>query len=296
MPFPETEPFASIRSLEELFAVASAMEREAIDGYFELARRMRRENRPGLADVFDRLVAEESLHLGNVAHWSKRLTGREPDPKALRWDMEPTLDDEGAGAVAPELLSAYRAFSIAVRNEERAFAFWTYVASSGTSRSLREAAEQMAREELDHVATLRRERRRAFHAERAAALATEGDGWTLAALESRLAAFLDAAAGEADLAGDKKRLGQLALQARKRADALAHAPLGDTPILKHVPPQAAARLRPTVELLLECYLDLGERLPSQTGRERAQSCAAQLLDCVSATRSAVSPAETAGSG
>jgi len=278
----ETEPFTAIKSLDELFAVAAAMEREAIDGYADLARRMHRENRPKLAEVFERLVAEETLHLGNVGHWSKRLTGREPDASALSREPDPAFDDEGAGTVAPELLSAYRAFSMAVRNEERAFAFWTYVAAQSPTKELREAAEQMAREELDHVARLRRERRRAFHENRAAM--AEGEGWTLTALENRVAALLDEAARDEAPGPQAKGLQWHAEAARSRAAALAHAPLGDPQLLKNVKPEISARLRPAVELLLDCYLDLGERLPSQAGRERAQAYAAELLDCISTVR------------
>ena len=278
----EAEPFIAIRSLEELFAVAAAMEREAIDGYSELARRMYREDKPALAEVFEQLVAEETLHLGNVDHWSKRMTGKEPDLSALHHELDATFDDEGAGTVAPELMNAYRAFSMAVRNEERAFAFWTYVAAQSNSDELRQAAEQMAREELDHVARLRRERRRAFHEDRGAA--ASGEGWTLPALEGRVAALLDEAARDEAPGPQARRLEELALAARTRAGALTHAPLGDAPLLKSVRPEVAARLRPAVELLLDCYLDFGERLPSQAGRERAQLHAAELLDCVAAVR------------
>ena len=279
----QAEPFVAIRSLEELFAVAAAMEREAIEGYSELARHMYDEDKPALAEVFEQLVAEETLHLGNVDHWSKRMTGKAPDPSMLRRDLDATFDDEGAGTVAPELMNAYRAFSMAVRNEERAFAFWTYVAAQSTSDELRRAAEQMAREELDHVARLRRERRRAFHEDRAAASST-GEGWTMPALENRLAALLEEAARDGEPGQRARRLGELALAARTRAGALTHAPLGDSPLLRSVQPQVATRLRPAAELLLDCYLDFGERLPSQTGRERAQLHAAELLDCVAAVR------------
>lgn len=277
-----TEPFIRIETLEELFAVAAAMEREAIEGYSELAGRMHREGRPALAEVFERLVAEETMHLGNVEHWSRRMTGREPDLSALRGAPEATFDDEGAGTVAPELLSAYRAFSMAVRNEERAFAFWTYVAAQSTSKELQKAAEQMAREELDHVARLRRERRLAFHQARAAA--GDGEGWTLPALENRVAALLDEAARDEPGTGWAKDMEGLAAAARARAGRLTHAPLGETRLLKSVRPEVAARMRPAVELLLDCYLDLGERLPSQPGRDQAQAFAAELLDCLSLVR------------
>ena len=214
-----TEPFVRIESLEELFAVAAAMEREAIDGYAELAARMHREDMPALAEVFERLVAEETMHLGNVEHWSQRMTGRLPDLSVPGGVPDATFDDEGAGTVAPELLSAYRAFSMAVRNEERAFAFWTYVAAGSTSAELRQAAEQMAREELDHIARLRRERRQAFHLARAAA--SEGEDWTLAALENRMAALLDEAVHDARANGQGRLHAQLAAAARLRESATA---------------------------------------------------------------------------
>ena len=54
---------------------------------------------------------------------------------------------------------------MAVRNEERAFAFWSYVAGFATDPEIKKAAEAMAHEELGHVATLRKERRRAYHKE-----------------------------------------------------------------------------------------------------------------------------------
>ncbi|MCO5158126.1 MAG: ferritin family protein [Aquamicrobium sp.] len=282
-----TEPFIRIGSLEELFAVAAAMEREAIEGYSELAGRMHREDRPALAEVFERLVAEETMHLGNVEHWSHRMTGKGPDLSPLRGAPDATFDDEGAGTVAPELMSAYRAFSMAVRNEERAFAFWTYVAAQSTSKELQKAAEQMAREELDHVARLRRERRLAFHQARAAA--TDGEGWTLPALENRVAALLGETARDEAGSGRARDMEALAAAARARAGTLTHAPLGETRLLKSVKPEVSARLRPAVELLLDCYLDLGERLPSQAGRDQAQAFAAELLDCLSVVREPARP-------
>ena len=282
-----TEPLIRIESLEDLFAVAAVMEREAIEGYSALAGRMHEEGKPELAEVYERLVAEETMHLGNVEHWSRRLTGKEPDLSALRGAPDATFDDEGAGTVAPELLSAYRAFSMAVRNEERAFAFWTYVAAQSTSKELQKAAEQMAREELDHVARLRRERRLAFHQARAAA--SDGEGWTLPALENRIAALLDEAARDDARPGRAKDMEALAAAARARAGTLTHAPLGETRLLKNVKPEVSARLRPAVELLLDCYLDLGERLPSQAGRDQAQAFAAELLDCLSVVRETARP-------
>ena len=65
----KAEP-AEIRSMDQLLAIASAMEQEAIAGYAKLAERMRQEGREELAEVFDRLVAEETEHFNNVVHWT----------------------------------------------------------------------------------------------------------------------------------------------------------------------------------------------------------------------------------
>ena len=62
-------------------------------------------------------------------------------------------------------MTPYRALAMAVRNEERAFAFWSYVAAYSEDPEIKQAAEAMAREELGHVSTLRKERRRAYHRE-----------------------------------------------------------------------------------------------------------------------------------
>lgn len=285
MPLLGNEPSGTVETMEELFAIAAAMEQEAIAGYTSLAGRMRKEGRHDLASVFEKAVEEESGHLGNVAYWSQRATGKAPDPSAVRWSLDPTFDDEGTSLVAPELISAYRAFSIAVRNEERAFAFWTYLASRSPSTQLREAAEQMAREELTHVATLRRERRRAFHLQREA-MSGEARQWSLAALEERLSALLSARA-----AGDVKApagamLANLSAEASARASALTRHPLSPAPA------PAFASLEPAVletpqalsEALLDAYLDLAERLPDEAGRDRAQTHAARILDCISALR------------
>ena len=54
------------------------------------------------------------------------------------------------------MTTPYRALAMAVRNEERAFAFWSYVAAYSEDSEIKKAAEAMAREELGHVSTLRK--------------------------------------------------------------------------------------------------------------------------------------------
>ncbi len=163
----KTEPPAPVRSLDELFALARALEEEASARYADLAGRMRALDLPAVAEVFETLSIEERGHADQVEGWARATTGAAPDPALIRLHPPETFDEEEAGAIASSrLASAYRALSMAVRNEERAFALWTYIAAQAEEPAIQEAAECIAQEELRHAALLRRQRRHAFHAAR----------------------------------------------------------------------------------------------------------------------------------
>jgi rubrerythrin len=158
-------PIADVDSIDEMLAIAEAMEREAADRYALLADCMRKVGQDEVADLFSGLAAEEHDHTEHVERLAQQMLHRKPDMDLARRELPVTfgrLDEVGAAA----LLSPYRALAIAVRNEERAFAFWTYVSSRSEDAALREMAETFARQELIHAARLRRARRRAYHAER----------------------------------------------------------------------------------------------------------------------------------
>jgi rubrerythrin len=162
----KTEPAGNLHSLDELFALASAMETEAAAKYAELAAEMARQNRSDLAAVFTQLAAAEREHVDSVTRWSQARRGKAPDPSLVRWQAPEALDAETAAAMrTSRLVTPYTALAMAVRNEERAFAFWSYLAAFAEDADIKRAAEAMAREELGHVSTLRKERRRAYHRE-----------------------------------------------------------------------------------------------------------------------------------
>nr|CAD6405684.1 rubrerythrin family protein [Rhizobium sp. Q54] len=267
-----------IANLEELLAIARSMEQEAIRGYMALSDRMRRENRADLAEVFDALRLEEQGHLKNVDDWvdSRKLQHIQDVEMA-----EPLFDDEGAAVVAPELLDSYRAFSMAVRNEERAFVFWTYVAAHAPNDEVRQAAERMAREELGHVATLRRERRRAFHdLRRTAGTRLPVD---IAALELQLADQLSKRASE--LSGQQAvRFGQLAEEARRRSASVSEKQFDRHRLPDQTPEAIEGRLVPLCEFLLDCYLAIAERQRDDSAQQQAQSAAGAVLACLHAVR------------
>ena len=149
-----------------MFALAHAMEQEAANKYSGLAEDMRRQNKDDLAAIFTQLAAAEREHVDSVAKWSQSRRGKAPDPALVRWEAPETFDAETAGEIrGSRLMTPYRALAMAVHNEERAFAFWSYLAAYSKDSEIKQAAEAMAKEELGHVATLRKERRRAYHRE-----------------------------------------------------------------------------------------------------------------------------------
>lgn len=162
----KSEPAGTLRSLDEMFALASAMEQEAAKRYGELADEMRRQNKGDLAEVFTRLAVAEREHVDSVTRWSQSRRGKAPDPALVRWEAPQTLNHDTVTEVkTSRLMTPYRALAMAVRNEERAFAFWSYLAAYAEDPEIKKAAEAMAREELGHVSILRKERRRAYHKE-----------------------------------------------------------------------------------------------------------------------------------
>lgn len=156
-----------VDDIDTLFSLAAAMEREAARRYAELAEEVRSVGHDDVAEVFEELAREEASHETGIADWSRRETGSAPKEGDYSWDMgsEVLVPDEESEA-DPYTLTPYRALSIAVHNEERAFAFYSYLAAELADPELRRYAEHLAREELEHAARLRALRRRAYHAER----------------------------------------------------------------------------------------------------------------------------------
>lgn len=271
----KTEPARSVRTMEELFAIAYAMEEEAALRYDEIASRMQTGGNSSLAGVFARLAQDERGHRDSVVHWSEKASGVAPDPALVRWEMPQTFDDEGAGTTDPDLLTAYRSLSMAVRNEERAFAFWSYVAAHAGSPEIRRAAETMAHEELEHVATLRCERRRAFHRERARARGAGVTSVDAAALERRLADHLEQLAST--FAGTTAgRINALATTSRRNAEELTRpgAPSIDLRLFRTIPDDPVV----LAELLVDQYLAAAERISDEATLAAAQALAGRAVD------------------
>lgn len=264
------EPW-EIASMDELLALARAMEQESIDHYIALATRMREMERPDLALVFEVLVAEETEHLEQIEVW-EQTSGQ--GHSIIISPPEAVFDDEGTETVPAELLSAYRAFSLAVRNEERAFNFWTYVAANAKSDEIAKAAERMAHEELTHVARLRQQRRRAFHLERAET--TNAANLDLPALENRLSELLYSLAQNTE-PSTATEIRALAAQAEHRSSTIDHQPFQSVPGLEAVPNTASNEALPLCELLTDYYLELGQTARKEEDQKRALAFASETI-------------------
>ncbi len=157
------EPPGWVASADHLLAVGHAMELEAGRRYRELAEYMTRQGQHELAKLFEFLARIEGKHAQEIADRAQALLGTAIDPGLVTWELPEYFDDEEARS---RLLTPYRALAIAVRNEERAFAFYSYLAAHAEDVHVRELAEQGAMDELEHAALLRRERRKAWRQEK----------------------------------------------------------------------------------------------------------------------------------
>lgn len=149
-----------ISSVEELMALAEAQEHRAAARYDQLAARMDRFGSPETAALFRRLAAMEREHVEALSAWGGSAAPHEKLPDELGEGTATDTDE------VPASLTPYRALAIAVRNEERAFSLLTYIAAHAQTSEISARAEALAIEELHHVALLRAQRRKAYHAER----------------------------------------------------------------------------------------------------------------------------------
>lgn len=272
---PSRSPAIVVRSVAEVLAVADEMERAAVAQYARFGQVMRQVGHDDVAAVFEALAAEEQQHVEAVARLARSSGGAAATP-AKHPALPATLGAEEIGS--PALLTPYKALSAAVRVEEKAFTFWTYVASTATDDAVRLQAEAMAHQELVHAAKLRHARRKAYHADparrdRLAAATDAGfDPAAMRATAERLARgvvdFLAAAAFYIEGLSDRESAALLRQAADDLRAALvpeipAVAAGGDRSHLRRIELSAAAGragilfdAAGRLEELLECHLDL----------------------------------------
>jgi rubrerythrin len=256
-------PEITAGTIEEILAAAHALERAAAHRYQQLGGAMRQVGHEDVARVFDELAAEETQHVARVEQLSTRLLGSLPADDVVRWVLPETFAAEEAGS--PALLTPYKALSVAVRSEERAFAFWTYVAAGAADPAVRLQAEAMARQELLHAAKFRVARRKAYYEERGANRArpeTTEQSLSLEELRAEqiriareVAPFLAAAADRLDALDDSESAALLRAISR---EFVAPGPYVVAPALVHGATRTAVLFDTTgvLERVADRYLDL----------------------------------------
>ncbi|MBM3565244.1 MAG: rubrerythrin [Alphaproteobacteria bacterium] len=137
-----------VRVPAELLRIAHAMENEARVRYGELADQLDAHNNTDVADLFRRMAEIEALHVAKVL----ALAGGKITTPA---DAPPFPDDEGpetaATAAAHYLMTPHHALSIMLKNEQRAFRFYSRVARTTKAKDVRNLAQQLAQEEKEHI-------------------------------------------------------------------------------------------------------------------------------------------------
>lgn len=171
MPTPErpslltAAPHDQVRTLEELVGMANAIEVEAVARYAMLARIMDRRGDHDTAETFREMCEFEQQHVEAVGRWANSLRQSIPAPEGFLWRLPPEIGASWEEAQNSALLTPYRALAIAVVNEERAFALYSYIAAHAADPEVQRQAEALAGEELAHATELRVRRRRAYHRE-----------------------------------------------------------------------------------------------------------------------------------
>ncbi|MCZ7559580.1 MAG: hypothetical protein M5U30_05585 [Burkholderiaceae bacterium] len=113
-------------SMPLLVGIASAIERESLERYTALAGTMERRGEAATAAAFRVMLEEERHHVDEVARWAVGLGEPVPEPGRFDWQLPAELSSSWDEISGSALLTPYRAFAIAVDNEKRAFALYSY--------------------------------------------------------------------------------------------------------------------------------------------------------------------------
>ncbi|MCC6870615.1 MAG: ferritin family protein [Burkholderiales bacterium] len=174
-------------NMRSLMGVASAIKRESMRRYAALARTMERRGESATAAAFRVMLDEEQRHADDIARRAAALGEPRTEPGHFEWELAADVARSWDAIAGSALLTPYRAFAIAVDNEKRAFALYSYLAARATDPHVRSEAERLGVEELRHAEVMRRWRREAWHRERRAPAAKPGPIGSAEALDALLA-------------------------------------------------------------------------------------------------------------
>ncbi len=139
------------RTLTDLYVIAYRMEADAAERYRWLAEQMQMHNNIELANIFSDLARGEAHHRDDI----QRLAGPELELEEqaaglVCWarDESPEAADLGA---AHYLMTPRSALEMALAGEERAVEFYDALLRELHEPELRELAQELLEEEIQHV-------------------------------------------------------------------------------------------------------------------------------------------------
>ena len=135
---------------KEFLTRAWGMEVEAVERYSMLADAMEQHNNTEVAELFRKLARIEQLHADRILEENPRAPAPQLPAGGLNWDTGEGPETADPGELHYRM-QPYHALQIALRCEQRAYAFFTRVARISQSASVRKAAKGMADEEAEHV-------------------------------------------------------------------------------------------------------------------------------------------------
>lgn len=140
----------SIRSANELYAHAIAIEREAAERYAEFGLRMADLGNEAAAELFQRLAGFEAEHLDTLLRRTDGVAIPQLAPAEYRW-LDAAAPETAARELIYRLMTPRHALEIALAAEQRAEAFFEHVFMTAADPALRALAQEMAAEEQEHV-------------------------------------------------------------------------------------------------------------------------------------------------
>lgn len=144
-------PPPPIRTPNELYAHALAIEREAAERYAELAQRMDDLGNDEVAALFRRLAVYEAEHLDTLERRTRGVDVPVIPPGQYAW-LDAAAPETVARELVFRLLTPRHALGIALEAERRAQQFFAEVKATATDPALRALAQEMAVEEAGHIA------------------------------------------------------------------------------------------------------------------------------------------------
>ncbi len=129
----DQEPKAQPRTVEEVMSLAAAMERKTAERYTHLAAEMRGRGDHGVAATFEAMVEEERDHLAAIERWSQKATQQPSGTASDTWELPAEFARSWDEVRESAVLTPYQALGMAVINEERGFAFYSYIAAAASA-------------------------------------------------------------------------------------------------------------------------------------------------------------------